>query len=139
MSPPLSVMPEMDRKMLKNPSGHGWVVQKFGGTSVGKFPDKIAEDIVRYEVPPLAREVSQVRKLTDGDQELCREQPGGGRMFSTQYRQEGHRNHEQVSSPPRPGTPTRAWPSPDLPMLCGVADNVRPRAGYWKCTRSCAR
>ncbi|KAI0471887.1 aspartate kinase [Xylariaceae sp. FL0804] len=24
-----------------------WVVQKFGGTSVGKFPDKIAEDIVR--------------------------------------------------------------------------------------------
>jgi aspartate kinase len=48
MSPPLSVIPEMDRKMLKNPSGHGWVVQKFGGTSVGKFPDKIAEDIVRY-------------------------------------------------------------------------------------------
>ncbi|GKT99351.1 aspartate kinase [Fusarium langsethiae] len=25
----------------------GWVVQKFGGTSVGKFPDKIAKDIVR--------------------------------------------------------------------------------------------
>jgi aspartate kinase len=66
MSPPLSVIPEMDRKMLKNPSGHGWVVQKFGGTSVGKFPDKIADDIVRYEVPPLARKVSQVKKLTNG-------------------------------------------------------------------------
>lgn len=26
-----------------------WVVQKFGGTSVGKFADKIAEDLVRYE------------------------------------------------------------------------------------------
>ncbi|ODQ66429.1 aspartate kinase (L-aspartate 4-P-transferase) [Nadsonia fulvescens var. elongata DSM 6958] len=25
----------------------GWVVQKFGGTSVGKFPDQIAEDIVK--------------------------------------------------------------------------------------------
>lgn len=25
----------------------GWVVQKFGGTSVGKFPINIARDIVR--------------------------------------------------------------------------------------------
>ncbi|CCH41575.1 aspartate kinase [Wickerhamomyces ciferrii] len=25
----------------------GWVVQKFGGTSVGKFPEKIADDIVK--------------------------------------------------------------------------------------------
>ena len=33
---------------LKNTSPNGWIVQKFGGTSVGKFPDKIAEDIVRY-------------------------------------------------------------------------------------------
>ncbi|KAH8198862.1 hypothetical protein TruAng_006970 [Truncatella angustata] len=30
-----------------NTSSNGWVIQKFGGTSVGKFPDKIAEDIVR--------------------------------------------------------------------------------------------
>ncbi|KAH8664291.1 aspartate kinase [Xylariales sp. PMI_506] len=30
-----------------NSSPNGWVVQKFGGTSVGKFPDNIAEDIVR--------------------------------------------------------------------------------------------
>ncbi|UKZ83603.1 hypothetical protein TrVFT333_011412 [Trichoderma virens FT-333] len=30
-----------------NSSDLGWVVQKFGGTSVGKFPDKIARDIVR--------------------------------------------------------------------------------------------
>ncbi|KAI1772829.1 aspartate kinase [Hypoxylon cercidicola] len=30
-----------------NSSSGGWVVQKFGGTSVGKFPDSIAEDIVR--------------------------------------------------------------------------------------------
>lgn len=34
---------------LKNSSENGWIVQKFGGTSVGKFPDKIAEDIVRYD------------------------------------------------------------------------------------------
>lgn len=32
---------------MKNNSENGWVVQKFGGTSVGKFPDKIAEDIVQ--------------------------------------------------------------------------------------------
>lgn len=25
-----------------------WVVQKYGGTSIGKFADRIAEDIVRY-------------------------------------------------------------------------------------------
>jgi aspartate kinase len=31
----------------KNDSEAGWVVQKFGGTSVGKFPVNIAEDIVR--------------------------------------------------------------------------------------------
>ena len=31
----------------KNDSGAGWVVQKFGGTSVGKFAVNIAEDIVR--------------------------------------------------------------------------------------------
>ncbi|XXH00596.1 hypothetical protein Hte_006944 [Hypoxylon texense] len=30
-----------------NSSSGGWIVQKFGGTSVGKFPDSIAEDIVR--------------------------------------------------------------------------------------------
>jgi len=33
--------------LLKNESSNGWIVQKFGGTSVGKFPDKIAEDIIR--------------------------------------------------------------------------------------------
>jgi aspartate kinase len=31
----------------KNDSEAGWVVQKFGGTSVGKFAVNIAEDIVR--------------------------------------------------------------------------------------------
>ncbi|KAI9898217.1 hypothetical protein N3K66_006577 [Trichothecium roseum] len=30
-----------------NQEGLEWVVQKFGGTSVGKFPDKIARDIVK--------------------------------------------------------------------------------------------
>ena len=39
----------MAETLAKNSSSNGWVVQKFGGTSVGKFPDKIAEDIIRYE------------------------------------------------------------------------------------------
>jgi aspartate kinase len=43
----------MARALLKNPDSRGWVVQKFGGTSVGKFPDRIAEDIVRYDSVPL--------------------------------------------------------------------------------------
>jgi len=38
----------MGSTLFKNTSPNGWIVQKFGGTSVGKFPDKIAEDIVRY-------------------------------------------------------------------------------------------
>ncbi|KAI1084127.1 aspartate kinase [Whalleya microplaca] len=37
----------MDSTVYKNNSSQGWIVQKFGGTSVGKFPDSIAEDIVR--------------------------------------------------------------------------------------------
>ncbi|ROW15546.1 hypothetical protein VPNG_02338 [Cytospora leucostoma] len=37
----------MSRPVAKNDSPNGWVIQKFGGTSVGKFPEKIANDIVR--------------------------------------------------------------------------------------------
>jgi aspartate kinase len=40
----------MTGALLRNASPSGWIVQKFGGTSVGKFPDKIAEDIIRYAV-----------------------------------------------------------------------------------------
>lgn len=48
----------MGSTLFKNSSPNGWIVQKFGGTSVGKFPDKIAEDIVRYvsdSHPPRSR------------------------------------------------------------------------------------
>ncbi|OTA85207.1 hypothetical protein M434DRAFT_24435 [Hypoxylon sp. CO27-5] len=37
----------MDTTPRRNTSSEGWIVQKFGGTSVGKFPDIIAEHIVR--------------------------------------------------------------------------------------------
>ncbi|KAL1878077.1 hypothetical protein VTK73DRAFT_8128 [Phialemonium thermophilum] len=37
----------MTQKLAQNTSPNGWIIQKFGGTSVGKFPDKIAEDIIR--------------------------------------------------------------------------------------------
>lgn len=39
----------MVNQLVRNESPNGWIIQKFGGTSVGKFPDKIAEDIIRYE------------------------------------------------------------------------------------------
>lgn len=38
----------MTEKPLQNTSPSGWIIQKFGGTSVGKFPDKIADGIIRY-------------------------------------------------------------------------------------------
>jgi aspartate kinase len=37
----------MRDQMVHNASPNGWVVQKFGGTSVGKFPDQIAEQVIR--------------------------------------------------------------------------------------------
>ncbi|KAH7033429.1 aspartate kinase [Microdochium trichocladiopsis] len=37
----------MSAELYRNNSSNGWVVQKFGGTSVGKFPENIAESIVR--------------------------------------------------------------------------------------------
>ncbi len=49
MSPPVAHPSEMAQGLVKNPESRGWIVQKFGGTSVGKFPDMIAEGIVRYE------------------------------------------------------------------------------------------
>jgi aspartate kinase len=65
MSPPLSVNnPEMARALLKNHGDRGWVVQKFGGTSVGKFPDKIAEDIVKYDSYPIGPRKGDEIELT---------------------------------------------------------------------------
>lgn len=40
----------MTGTLVQNASSNGWIIQKFGGTSVGKFPDKIAEDIIRYDI-----------------------------------------------------------------------------------------
>lgn len=36
-----------EREERGNSNQGGWIVQKFGGTSVGKLPLNIAEDIVR--------------------------------------------------------------------------------------------
>ena len=33
-----------------NNTNKGWIIQKFGGTSVGKFPKKIARDIVKANI-----------------------------------------------------------------------------------------
>jgi len=40
--------PETDYFKPYDKNHKGWIIQKFGGTSVGKFPVKIAEDIVRF-------------------------------------------------------------------------------------------
>lgn len=31
----------MATPLYSNAAGNGWIIQKFGGTSVGKFPDKV--------------------------------------------------------------------------------------------------
>jgi aspartokinase len=31
--------------MVNNSAANGWRVQKFGGTSVGKFPDKVRDSV----------------------------------------------------------------------------------------------
>ncbi|ORY81465.1 Aspartate/glutamate/uridylate kinase [Protomyces lactucae-debilis] len=36
--------------LLSNNASHGWVVQKFGGTSVGKFASQIAQEIVAKHI-----------------------------------------------------------------------------------------
>lgn len=46
----------MSSQSIGNTSSNGWVVQKFGGTSVGKFPDKVG--------PPRTGKLS-LRKLTE--------------------------------------------------------------------------
>lgn len=38
--------------LLKNNSSGGWVVQKYGGTSVGKFALNIAEVIIQFVSRP---------------------------------------------------------------------------------------
>lgn len=112
----------MGSTLFKNSSPNGWIVQKFGGTSVGKFPDKIAEDIVRYvsdshlALGSVGGSAAAVRRRpeTEGGtkqgrdedadlffflpaQDTCSEQPAGGGMLSPQHRQEGDGYHKQVS------------------------------------------
>ena len=33
-------------------AGNGWIVQKFGGTSVGKYAERIAEDVLGFAPQP---------------------------------------------------------------------------------------
>ena len=47
-SSPPSTPPNLHQNTI-DPAA-GWLVQKYGGTSVGKFAIKIAEDIVSYVV-----------------------------------------------------------------------------------------
>ncbi|PPJ53753.1 hypothetical protein CBER1_04589 [Cercospora berteroae] len=60
--------PHVQEKSI--PGGGNWVVQKFGGTSVGKFPVKIAEDIVQANLEPGRRiaVVCSARSSTTKDQ-----------------------------------------------------------------------
>lgn len=45
--PKFSTMNGVNGHLASSDAKRGWIVQKFGGTSVGKFADKIAEDVVR--------------------------------------------------------------------------------------------
>jgi aspartate kinase len=47
MSAPISTPLENGVLLGNTDQSLGWIVQKFGGTSIGKFAEKIAEDVVR--------------------------------------------------------------------------------------------
>jgi hypothetical protein len=69
-----------------------WVVQKFGGTSVGKFPVNIVEDIVRYGL-----DVSFLIRLLISLQRDPQEQQSCSCVFCTKHWQKSRGNHKPVS------------------------------------------
>jgi hypothetical protein len=87
----------------RNDSSRGWVVQKFGGTSVGKFAVNIAESIVRYGTwgsrKSKCTEANWWQGESEGEQNRCG-------LFGAQYWEEGRRNHEPVSLTPPPLHPS---------------------------------
>ena len=59
---------------LRNDPKKKWVVQKFGGTSVGKFADRVVDDVVKYICQVLKKQAvidleSQTR--TRGEPRCC--------------------------------------------------------------------
>lgn len=67
--------------LLRNAPSKNWIVQKFGGTSVGRFAENIAGDIVRLVNDRLAEH----RRGTDTMQQAkYQPEPGGRRLFCTQ-------------------------------------------------------
>ncbi|CAI5759153.1 unnamed protein product [Candida verbasci] len=47
LAPRSSYNSVLDLKRSYSPASSGWIIQKFGGTSVGKFPENIVDDIVK--------------------------------------------------------------------------------------------
>jgi len=55
-------------ELLSNGAEGGWIIQKFGGTSVGKFAAQIAEQIVRYvghRRISISNEAKQTREIKE--------------------------------------------------------------------------
>ena len=67
-------------KLLRNDPEKKWVVQKFGGTSVGKFADRVVEGVVKYICQFLKK-----RAVTNlGSQTRTRGEPYCRRLFCTE-------------------------------------------------------
>lgn len=94
----------------KNNAEKAWIVQKFGGTSVGKFAVNIAEEIVRYGVYGACRYPSLISCV----QCQPRVQSHRRGMFGTQHREEGGGYYESVRGIPPPITAIQS-------NTCGLA------------------
>lgn len=103
-------------ELLRNESSNGWIVQKFGGTSVGKFPDKIADDIIRYGIYSssdayMSHTLSDRLAPSRCAQAIFARTQACCRMLRAKYGQEGYRNHKQVG----------LWASSVvLPQICEI-------------------
>jgi len=52
-------------ELLGNEAEGGWIIQKFGGTSVGKFAAQIAEQIVRYHTSVTVEYLSPTKQTNE--------------------------------------------------------------------------
>jgi hypothetical protein len=51
--------------LLRNDHGKKWVVQKFGGISLGRFAENIVEGIVRLVFPPMSESVRKTDSFSN--------------------------------------------------------------------------
>jgi len=111
-----------DGQLRGNPVGAPWIIQKFGGTSLGKFAEDIASGVVKFVSASLIYNIA----ANYTEQTEHRNLPHSHRLFRTQHRHQS-RGHN-LSTPPRgcrsPKPRALHLPHPNRPR-----NNARPSRG----------